>query len=190
MFSAFGNIARIPELRRKTLWTLGLLVFARVGVFVPLPGIDQATIQAAIGGQRGTGFGEFLGILDMFAGGGLRRMSIFALGIMPYISASIIFQLLTAIVPALQKVAKEGESGRRKITQWTRYSTVVLCLVQAVMICSTIAHQKMGGLPMVTENWSWFLFKAAIILTAGTWVLMWLGEQIDEFGLGNGISLI
>ena len=129
MFSAFANIAKIPELRRKTLITLGLLVFARLGVFIPLPGVNLDAIAGAIGSHKGTGFGEFLGILDMFAGGGLRKMSIFALGIMPYISASIIFQLLVAIVPALQKISKEGESGRRKIIQWTRYSTVVLCIV-------------------------------------------------------------
>src|SRR5687768_6301571 len=104
MFSAFANIAKIPELRRKTLWTLGLLVFARLGVFLPLPGINHEAVSAAIGSTHGTGFGDFLGILDMFSDGGLRNMSIFALGIMPYISASIIFQLLTAIVPALQKV--------------------------------------------------------------------------------------
>jgi len=126
MFQAFANIAKIPELRKKTLWTLGLLVFARIGVFIPLPGVNLATVASAINERRGTGFGELLGILDMFSGGGLRRMSIFALGIMPYISASIIFQLLCAIVPALQKVQKEGESGRRKITQWTRYASILL----------------------------------------------------------------
>ncbi|HYG74820.1 MAG TPA: preprotein translocase subunit SecY [Planctomycetota bacterium] len=190
MFSAFANIAKIPELRKKTLWTLGLLVFARVGVFIPLPGVNLDAVTAQINSHRGTGFGEFLGILDMFSGGGLKNMSIFALGIMPYISASIIFQLLTAIVPALQKVAKEGESGRRKITQWTRYSAVVLCIVQAVIICSTLQSQRPGGQPMVTNPGLFFLFSSAIVLTAGTSFLMWLGEQIDEFGLGNGISLI
>jgi preprotein translocase subunit SecY len=190
MLGAFANIAKIPELRKKTLWTLGLLVFARLGVFIPLPGINLDAVAGTISSHRGTGFGEFLGILDMFSGGGLRKMSIFALGIMPYISASIIFQLLTAIVPALQKVAKEGESGRRKITQWTRYSATVLCIIQAVIICSSLTGQKYNGQPLVVNNNFMFLFTSAVILTAGTSFLMWLGEQIDEFGLGNGVSLI
>jgi len=190
MFSAFANIAKIPELRRKTLITLGLLVFARLGVFIPLPGVNLSAIAGAIGSHKGTGFGDFLGILDMFAGGGLRKMSIFALGIMPYISASIIFQLLVAIVPALQKISKEGESGRRKIIQWTRYSTVLLCVVQAFIIGSMVQSQKQTGLPMVSDAGPWFLTKAAIILTSGTLFLMWIGEQIDEFGLGNGQSMI
>ncbi|MFH0937969.1 MAG: preprotein translocase subunit SecY [Planctomycetota bacterium] len=189
MFSAFANIAKIPELRKKALWTIGLLVFARIGVFIPLPGIDLDAVAGAISSTRGTGFGEFLGILDMFSGGGLSKMAIFALGIMPYISASIIFQLLTAIVPALQKVAKEGESGRRKITQWTRYAAVGLCLVQAFIICSTLQNQQFNGQPMAPATFG-FLLNSAIILTAGTTFLMWLGEQIDEFGIGNGISLI
>jgi preprotein translocase subunit SecY len=190
MLSAFANIAKIPELRKKTLITLGLLVFARLGVFIPLPGINLDAIASAMGSNRGTGFGQFLGILDMFAGGGLRKMSVFALGIMPYISASIIFQLLVAIVPALQKISKEGESGRRKIIQWTRYSTVVLCVIQAIIIGSMLQSQKQNGQPMIPDAGLWFLTKAAIILTSGTLFLMWLGEQIDEFGLGNGQSLI
>ena len=190
MFQAFANIAKIPELRKKSLITLGLLVFCRIGVFIPLPGIDLDAVRNAISSTGGTGMGDFLGILDMFSGGGLRNSSIFALGIMPYISASIIFQLLAAIVPALQKVSKEGESGRRKITQWTRYSTVVLCIIQAVIICSTLATHNIGGKPMVAHGGPMFIFNSAVILTAGTAFLMWLGEQIDEFGLGNGMSLI
>ena len=190
MFSAFANIAKIPELRKKTLWTVGLLVFARIGVFIPLPGVNLEAVQTAINSSRGTGFGDFLGILDMFYGGGLRKASIFALGIMPYISASIIFQLLTAIVPALQKVAKEGESGRRKITQWTRYASVGLCLLQSLIIAATLEGQRVNGQPMVSMQPGLFLLLAAIIMTTGTSFLMWLGEQIDEFGLGNGMSLI
>jgi preprotein translocase subunit SecY len=190
VFQAFANIVKIPELRKKTMWTLGLLVFARIGVFIPLPGIDLDAVRNAISSTGGTGMGDFLGILDMFSGGGLRNSSVFALGIMPYISASIIFQLLAAIVPALQKVAKEGESGRRKITQWTRYSTVVLCIIQAVIICSTLSTHNIGGKPMVVQSGPKFIFESAVILTAGTAFLMWLGEQIDEFGLGNGMSLI
>jgi preprotein translocase subunit SecY len=180
MFSAFANIARIPELRRKTLITLGLLALARVGVFLPLPGVNLDAVSGALAESRGSGFSEFLGVLDMFSGGGLKKMSVLALGIMPYISASIIFQLLAAIVPALQKVAKEGESGRRKIMQWTRYSAVVLCVVQAIIICSNLAGSKFGGQAAVTMDRTWFLFTSAIILTAGTTFLIWLGDQIDE----------
>jgi preprotein translocase subunit SecY len=191
MLQAFGNIAKIPELRAKTLWTLGLLVLCRIGVFIPLPGINHSALAGAMGGTRGTGLGDMLGILDMFAGGGLKNASIFALGIMPYISAQIIFQLLSAIVPALQKVAKEGESGRRKLEQWTRYSATALCLVQSVIICSTLTAHKVNGMPMVEAGSQFaFLFSSAVLLTAGSSFLMWLGEQIDEFGLGNGVSLI
>ena len=190
MFSAFANIAKIPDLRRKTLVTLGLLVLCRVGVFVPLPGVNLDAVTNTLKEQKGSGFSEFLGVLDMFSGGGLRKMSIFALGIMPYISASIIFQLLSAIIPALQKVAKEGESGRRKITQWTRYAGVLLCIIQAGIICSNLMGTSYNGQPAVTmPGWS-FMLSSCVILTTGTCFLMWLGDQIDEFGLGNGVSLI
>ncbi|MEI6232703.1 MAG: preprotein translocase subunit SecY [Planctomycetota bacterium] len=190
MFSAFANIAKIPDLRKKTLITLGLLVLCRVGVFVPLPGVNLDAVVGSIGEKKGSGFAEFLGVLDMFSGGGLKKMSIFALGIMPYISASIIFQLLSAIIPALQKVAKEGESGRRKITQWTRYAGVVLCIIQGVIICMNLNGSKYNGQSAVISEGFWFIFSSSIILTAGTCFLMWLGDQIDEFGLGNGVSLI
>jgi preprotein translocase subunit SecY len=190
MFSAFANIARIPELRKKTLFTLGLLVFARLGVFVPLPGVNLDAVSGAIASHRGTGFGSFLGILDMFSGGGLSKMSIFTLGIMPYISASIIFQLLSAIVPALQKVAKDGESGRRKITQWTRYSAIGLCMIQAFVITSSLSSQTHNGMPYMRDSSIMGILTMSLVMTAGTAFLMWLGEQIDEFGIGNGISLI
>ena len=190
MFSAFANIAKIPDLRRKCLITLGLLVFARVGVFIPLPGVNLDAVAGTLAEQKGTGFGEFLGVLDMFSGGGLRKMSILALGIMPYISASIIFQLMSAIIPALQKVAKEGESGRRKIAQWTRYAAVALCIIQAVIICSNLQTSKFGNQNAVISPGAWFIFSSSLFLTAGTTFLIWLGDQIDEFGLGNGVSLI
>lgn len=191
MFEAFGNIAKIPELRKKTVATLLLLILCRLGVFIPLPGVNLAAIRNFMAGSDESGVGQFLSILDMFAGGGLSNASIFALGIMPYISASIIFQLLTAIVPSLQKVAKEGESGRRKITQWTRYATILLCVIQSVIICATL-QQTTGqhGESFVINPGFGFLVQSAIILSAGTAFLMWLGEQIDEFGLGNGMSLI
>lgn len=191
MFEAFGNIAKIPELRKKTVATLLLLVLCRLGVFIPLPGVNLTAIQNFMAGSDESGFGQFLGVLDMFAGGGLSNASIFALGIMPYISASIIFQLLTAIVPSLQKVAKEGESGRRKITQWTRYATILLCVIQSVIICMTLQGTTGShGESFVINPGFGFLVSSAIILSAGTAFLMWLGEQIDEFGLGNGMSLI
>ena len=142
MFSAFANIAKVPDLRRKCLITLGLLVLCRVGVFVPLPGVNLEAVLGTLKDQKGSGFSDFLGVLDMFSGGGLKKMSIFALGIMPYISASIIFQLLGAIIPALQKIQKEGESGRRKMTQWTRYAGVILCIIQAAIICSNLMGTK------------------------------------------------
>lgn len=191
MFDAFKNIAKIPDLRKKVAWTLGLLILCRIGVFIPLPDVNLAAIKATLQSAQESGFGQFFGVLDMFSGGAMSQASIFALGIMPYISASIIFQLLTAIVPALQKVAKEGESGRRKITQWTRYSTIGLCIIQAFIICSALQGQKTsGGQPLVFNAGPWFLIQSAIILSTGTAFLMWLGEQIDEFGIGNGMSLI
>jgi preprotein translocase subunit SecY len=191
MLGAFANILKIPELRRKAAATLGLLVLCRIGVFIPLPGVNLHAVSKALESTRDTAFGQFFGVLDMFAGGGLRNVSIFALGIMPYISASIIFQLLTAIVPTLQKVAKEGESGRRKIIQWTRFLTIGLCLVQSMIVCSYLQREGVAGAQkMVLEGGFWFTLQAMIILTTGTAFLMWLGEQIDEFGLGNGMSLI
>jgi preprotein translocase subunit SecY len=192
MFSAFTNIAKIPELRKKALVTVGLLALSRLGVFIPLPDVNTAAVESFFRSSQDSGLGQFLGILNMFSGGGLRQISIFALGIMPYISASIVFQLATSVVPSLQKVAKEGESGRRKINQWTRYSTVALCLLQAMMICSFLQKESpSSGQSLVSVSSPLlFILQSAIIMAAGTAFLMWLGEQIDEFGLGNGMSLI
>jgi preprotein translocase subunit SecY len=192
MFSAFTNIVKIPDLRHKVLITLGLLAVSRIGVFIPLPGVNLEAIRAMIEQSQDSAIGQLFGMLDMFSGGGLMKASIFALGIMPYISASIIFQLLSSLVPALQKVAKEGESGRRKITQWTRYSTVGLCMVQAIIVCSWLQGDGavVGNQKLVLTGGPVFILQAMIILTTGTAFLMWLGEQIDEFGIGNGMSLI
>ena len=191
MFSAFSNIVKIPDLRRKVLITLGLLAICRIGVFIPLPGVNLGAIKAMVEQTQESAVGQLFSMLDMFSGGGLTQASIFALGIMPYISASIIFQLLTALVPALKKVSKEGESGRRKITQWTRYSTVGLCMVQSIIVCSWLQGSSGGGSqPLVLTGGPWFVIQSMIILTTGTAFLMWLGEQIDEFGIGNGMSLI
>ena len=145
MLQAFANVVRIKELRTKLLITMGLLAIARIGVFIPMPGVNLAAIRQMmenISEGLGEGVAKVVQLIDLFAGGGLSQASIFALGIMPYISASIIFQVLVAVVPTLERIAKEGESGRRRITQYTRYSTVGLCLVQGFIICNQLAGQE------------------------------------------------
>jgi preprotein translocase subunit SecY len=190
MFSTFANVFRIPELRKKILFTVGLLVIYRMGFHVPLPGIDQSEMAAAVERDAGSrsGFGQLAAAFALFTGGDLQQSTIFGLGIMPYISASIIFQLLATVVPALERLQREGESGRKKIQEYTRYATVGLCLVQAVFWVNYMQSQKYvyadyeGGMP--------FWLMGVLGLTTGTIFLMWLGEQIDEYGIGNGISLI
>ncbi|PID76251.1 MAG: preprotein translocase subunit SecY [Deltaproteobacteria bacterium] len=177
----FQNIFKIPELKRRILFTLGLLAVYRVGVAIPIPGIDRAALADIFSRTQGTIFGVF----NMFSGGALERMSIFALGIMPYISASIILQLLTVVVPYLEQLKKEGEQGRKKITQYTRYGTVILSIIQGIAI--SVGLEKMGV--VMVSGWS-FRIMTVITLTAGTAFIMWLGEQITERGIGNGISLI
>jgi preprotein translocase subunit SecY len=183
----FQNIPKIPELRRRIIITFLLLAVYRVGVYVPTPGIDGTALSAFFA-QHKEGM---LGLMDMFSGGALQNLSVFALGIMPYISASIILQLLTVVVPYLEKLKKEGEAGRKKITQYTRYGTVVLSIIQGFGI--SVGLEKMtgpAGSPVVlAPGWS-FRLMTIITLTAGTAFLMWLGEQITERGIGNGISLI
>jgi len=183
----FTNIPKIPELRTRILFTLMFLAVYRVGVHVPTPGIDAAALSAFFS-QHKEGM---LGMMDMFTGGALENMSVFALGIMPYISASIILQLLTVVLPSLEKLKKEGEAGRKKITQYTRYGTVVLSIVQGFGI--SIGLEKMAGpsgSPVVIAPGWGFRILTIITLTAGTAFLMWLGEQITERGIGNGISLL
>src|SRR5271166_4460216 len=165
-FEAIANVFRIPDLRKRVLFTLGLLAVYRIGAFITTPGIDAIRLQQFFQQNQGTLFGMF----DMFSGGMFRRMTIFALGIMPYITASIILQLLTVVVPTLEKLQKEGELGRRKITQWTRYLTVILALMQSPGIG--------------------FMLMTMLSLTTGTAFIMWLGEQITERGIGNGMSLL
>ena len=187
MVGGFQNIPKIPELRRRIIITFLLLAVYRVGVHVPTPGIDGTALSAFFA-QHKEGM---LGLMDMFSGGALQNLSVFALGIMPYISASIILQLLTVVVPYLEKLKKEGEAGRKKITQYTRYGTVVLSIIQGFGI--SVGLEKMtgpAGSPVVlAPGWS-FRLMTIITLTAGTAFLMWLGEQITERGIGNGISLI
>ncbi|UCD28047.1 MAG: preprotein translocase subunit SecY [Planctomycetota bacterium] len=189
MFSTIVNIFRIPELRRKILFTLGLLVIYRLGFYVPLPGIDQSVMaQAADRAGEGSGFDQIASAFALFTGGDLRQSTIFGLGIMPYISASIIFQLLTTVLPSLEKLQREGESGRKKIQEYTRYATVGLCLIQAVFWINYM-RGRFYVYPTFADTWSFWLM-GVIGLTTGTIFLMWLGEQIDEYGIGNGISLI
>jgi preprotein translocase subunit SecY len=178
----FANITKIPELRRRILFTLGMLAVYRIGAHIPVPGIDPQVLEELFKAQRG----GILDMFNMFSGGALSRFTIFALGIMPYISASIIMQLMTVVVPTLEALKKEGEAGRRKITQYTRYGTVVLATFQAVGI--SIALEGQAGL--VLDPGLLFRFNTVITLVTGTMFLMWLGEQITERGLGNGISII
>jgi preprotein translocase subunit SecY len=185
--SGFGNIFRIPELRRRLLFTAGLLAVYRIGVHVPTPGIDANALKSFFDSMQGTIFGVF----NMFTGGALERLSVFALGIMPYISSSIILQLLTVVVPHLEQLKKEGEQGRKKITQYTRYGTVLLSIIQGFGIAVGLeSMQSPTGASVVFGAGWYFRIMTVITLTAGTAFIMWLGEQITERGIGNGISLI
>jgi preprotein translocase subunit SecY len=181
------TISKIPELNRRILITLVMLAIFRIGVFIPTPGIDSEALAGFFKSASGT----LLDFATMFTGGALERFSVFALGIMPYISASIIIQLLTAVVPHLEKLQKEGDAGRKTITQYTRYSTIVLSLVQGFMIAVGLESMRgPAGEPIVlSPGWD-FRILTMITLTSGTSFLMWLGEQITERGVGNGISLI
>ncbi|HOO39190.1 MAG TPA: preprotein translocase subunit SecY [Deltaproteobacteria bacterium] len=187
MAYGFDNIGKVPELQKRILFTLFMLFVYRIGIHIPTPGIDSAIMAEWFEQQQGT----LLGMFDMFAGGGLRSLSIFALGIMPYISASIIVQLLGMVHPTFEQLQKEGAAGRHKLTQYTRYGTVVLCLVQSYFMAFGVEQMTgLGGEPVVlTPGWA-FRITAMITMTTGTCFLMWLGEQITERGIGNGISLI
>ncbi len=188
MASGVENLGRIPELRNKLLWTFALLAFYRVGIHIPVPGVDTAALSEFFRSASNTLFGLF----DMFSGGGLSRISIFALGIMPYISASIIIQLLTVVSPDLARMQKEeGAEGRKKITQYTRYGTVLITIVQGLGIAVGLESMTSPtGLPVVlAAGWA-FRFVTVLTLTAGTILVMWIGEQITAKGLGNGISLV
>ena len=187
MIGGFQNIPKIPELRKKIIFTFLMLIVYRVGCHIPTPGIDGAALSAFFSTKQGTLFGLF----DMFSGGALSQMSVMALGIMPYISASIILQLMTVVVPHLEKLKKEGEQGRKKITQYTRYGTVILSIVQGFGIAVGLENMTSPGGAMIVPVGGWgFRLLTVITLTAGTSFLMWLGEQITERGIGNGISLI
>jgi preprotein translocase subunit SecY len=190
MLRAFINVFRIPDLRKKVLFTLLMLCVYRVGYYVPLPGVDQTALSRHWGQGGGGAAEQAAELFAMFTGGDLGQSTLFGLGIMPYISASIILQLLVTVVPALEKLQKEGESGRRKITEYTRYLTVLLCLVQAVF---WVRYLTGGERSLVYADYAGSISFAIMAITgliAGTLILMWIGEQIDEYGVGNGISLI
>jgi preprotein translocase subunit SecY len=187
MFTKIQEIFSIPELKRRVMFTLGLLIVYRIGSHITTPGVDASVLTEFFARQRGT----ILGLYDLFAGGNLEKATIFALGIMPYISASIILQLFQAVVPYFEKLAKEGEEGRKKITQYTRYGTVVLSIVQGFGIAIFLESMTgPSGTPAVMFSGWGFRILTVITLTAGTVFVMWLGEQITERGIGNGISLI
>src|SRR3974390_3697449 len=181
MLEKFLNIFRIPDLRKRVLFTLGILAIYRLGAFIPTPGVNTQQLELLFSSQGGSA----LGLMDLFGGGNLRRMTIFALGIMPYITASIIFQLLTVVYEPLARIQKEGELGRRKITQWTRYMTVVLPALQSIGIAAVLTKQG-----LVLNPGPGFVLMTVITLTTGTAFIMWLGEQITDRGIGNGMSLI
>ncbi|WP_309399116.1 preprotein translocase subunit SecY [Cerasicoccus maritimus] len=196
MTNAFVNCFKIPELRTKILFTFGMIFIARVGANIPLPGIDPRPLQNFFEAQADAGL---FGLYNMFTGGALLNGAVFALGIMPYISASIILQLMGAVVPTLARLQQEGETGRQKITQYTRYLTIAIALVQSVLLNLTLLRnpgeffqgfsvEQYGSIVLIDPTW--FLITSTIFLTAGTVLLMWIGEQITQRGIGNGISLL
>ncbi|MGC1299990.1 MAG: preprotein translocase subunit SecY [Alloacidobacterium sp.] len=185
MLEKFANIFRIPDLRKRVLFTMAMLAVYRLGSFIPTPGVNASALEHFFDSQAGSS----LGLVNLFSGGNLRRLTVFALGIMPYITASIIFQLLTVVYEPLARLQKEGELGRRKITQWTRYMTVVLGVVQSLAIALTLLHGS-GGLQLVLNPGPSFVIMTVLTLTTGTAFIMWLGEQITDRGIGNGMSLL
>ncbi|MGZ4812932.1 MAG: preprotein translocase subunit SecY [Terriglobales bacterium] len=186
MLEKLANVFRVPDLRKRILFTLGLLAVYRLGGHIPTPGINADLLQQFFEQNRGT----FLGFVDLFSGGQLRRLTIFALGIMPYITASIILQLLTVVYEPLAKLQKEGELGRKKITEWTRYLTLILSAMQSFGIAITLQRQTTAGTAFVTNPGVGFILMTVLTLTTGSVFIMWLGEQITERGIGNGMSLL
>lgn len=185
MLEKLANIFRIPELRNRILFTMGILAVYRLGSHIPTPGINTQLLEQFFQQQSGSA----LGLVDMFSGGNLRRLTVFALGIMPYITASIIFQLLTVVYEPLARLQKEGDLGRKKITQWTRYLTVLLGVVQSFAIALTLVHGS-GSVPYVSNPGPGFVIMTVLTLTTGTTFIMWLGEQITDRGIGEGMSLL
>ncbi|MBN1403794.1 MAG: preprotein translocase subunit SecY [Opitutales bacterium] len=194
MLSAFVNCFKIAELRDRIILTLGLLVAARVGANIPLPGVDPRPLQDFFASQAGGASGNLVGLYNMFTGGAMAKGAIFALGIMPYISAQIIFQMIGSAVPSLARLQQEGEVGRQKITQYTRYMTVAICVIQAILLVLTLENPArlfpgFSGTIVIVDH-LWFMLSSVIFMTAGTVTLMWIGEQITQRGIGNGISIL
>jgi preprotein translocase subunit SecY len=191
-FKGFSNCFKVPELRQKILFTLGILAVYRLGCFIPTPGINGVALNEFFQKMsNANGGGNVVGIMDMFSGGALGKMTVLSLGVMPYISSSIIMQLLTAVIPALEKVSKEGQAGYKKINQYTRYGTVGLAMIQSFFIALWLeSPTSFGGMHIVSNPGWGFRFTTVLTLTAGTIFLMWLGERIQERGVGNGVSLI
>ena len=191
MLSSFANCFKIPELKQKILFTLGIIAAYRVGCYIPTPGVNGAVLAEFFQRINTTTGGSIFGIMNMFSGGALEKLTVFSLGIMPYISSSIIMQLLTAVIPALERLAKEGQAGYRKINQYTRYGTLGLALVQSFFIALWLeSPASFQGLQVVNSPGWGFRLVTVVTLSCGTLLLMWLGEQIQERGIGNGISLI
>ncbi|MBF0384874.1 MAG: preprotein translocase subunit SecY, partial [Candidatus Omnitrophica bacterium] len=191
MLSAFANCFKIPELKKKIIFTLAILAVYRIGCHLPTPGINGATLAEFFQRMNSTSGGNIFGMMILFSGGALEQMTVFSLGIMPYISSSIIMQLLTAVIPALEKLSKEGQAGYHKINQYTRYGTLVLSAVQSFFIALWLENpQSFQGLQIVNNPGWGFRIVTVLTLTCGTLLLMWLGEQIQEKGIGNGISVI
>src|ERR1700721_2529707 len=185
-FEAFANMFRIPDLRKRLLFTLAVLAGYRLGAVLPTPGINTDVLAQFFNQNQGS----VLGIIDLFSGGNFRRLTIFALGIMPYITASIILQLMVVVWPYLERLQKEGELGRRKITQYTRYLTIVLSAFQSFTIAETLTRQNLAGQALVYHPGPRFILMTMLTLTTGSAFIMWLGEQISDRGIGNGMSLI
>ncbi len=191
ILSTYANCFKIPELKNKILFTLLIIVVYRIGCYIPTPGVNGSMLAEFFRRIDSTANGSIFGIMNMFSGGSLEKLTVFSLGIMPYISSSIIMQLLTAVIPALEKIAKEGQAGYHKINQYTRYGTFILAAIQSFFIALWLeSPTQFAGLQIVNDPGWGFRFTTVVTLTSGTLLLMWLGEQIQERGIGNGISLI
>lgn len=184
--SGITGLSRYADLRQRLFFVLGALIVYRIGTYIPVPGINPVALAELFKGTQSS----IIGLFDMFSGGALGRFSVFALGIMPYISASIIMQLMTNVIPSLEQLRKEGESGRRKITQYTRYGTLALATLQGFFIATAFQTQVAGNMPVVVNPGTGFMLMTVITLVTGTMFIMWLGEQITERGIGNGISIL
>ena len=197
MFKAFINAFKIKDLRNKILFSAAVIIVCRIAANIPCPGVNTANLKVYFDKLSQETAGNFLGMIDLFSGGALQQFAVGALGIMPYISASIIMQLLVPVLPSLERLKREGEAGMNKINQYTRYLTIVICVIQGAMTAIAMTHPERLGLPsalpgqpLVNGNVSAFVFFSVIILTCGTMILMWLGEKITDKGIGNGVSII